>query len=166
MEIQEEILEYFQSKVKIESELEVTEMNDIEDEFVVGAINLIEENIDNSNFGLSSLMSHFHMSQSSLYKKVKSSTGLSPTEFIRSVRLKNAAKIILEKKPEKLRNVAADVGFNDYRYFKRSFKKHFGCLPSEYKRYVIAKLYNRIISNKKMHLKPEQLNHSTSLFIV
>lgn len=72
------------------------------------------------------------MSKSTLYRKLKSLTGLSITAFIRSVKLKNAANLILTK-DWKLSQVAYDVGFNDYKYFKICFKEQLGCLPSEYR---------------------------------
>ncbi len=149
LEKQKKLPKCFQTKIRFETKLIVSEAGDAEDKFVEKAILLIEENIDNSEFGLNSLMDQLHMSQSSLYKKIKAHTGLSTTEFIRSVRLKNAARIILEKKPKKMVDVALDVGFNDYRYFKKLFKKHFGCLPSEYKHIVLKKIYDRMISREK-----------------
>ena len=78
------------------------------------------------------MVDSLHMSQSSLYRKIKSLTGLSLTGFMRSIRLKKAAEMILTQN-EKLSTVALSVGFNDYKYFRESFKKQFGCLPSEYK---------------------------------
>ena len=155
LEKQSRLPKYFQQAVKYETKLVVTETVDLDDEFIEEAICFVESNLEDSEFGINSLMEKFHMSQSSLYKKIKKSTGLSTSCFIRSVRLKNAAKIILETKSQKLSTVALDVGFNDYRYFKKSFKKHFGCLPSEYKGLFYSKLYDRLKSKEIKQLSDE-----------
>jgi len=92
----------------------------------------VEENLLNENFGIESMMEKLLMSQSTLYRKIKSLTGLSLTGFIRSIRLKKAAEMILSDN-KKLSVVCMLVGFNDYKHFRESFIKQFGCLPSEYK---------------------------------
>jgi len=150
LEKQKELPEYFQTKVLLETKLVVSDEYAADDEFIEEAIIFIEDNIIDSEFGISSLTDNFHMSQSSLFKKIKGATGLSPTMFIRSVRLKNAAKIILEKNYEHLSEVSAAVGFNDYRYFKKSFKKHYGCLPAEYKKFFLSDLYDRLVFRRKI----------------
>lgn len=82
------------------------------------------------------MVDQLFMSQSTLFRKIKSLTGLSITGFVRSVRLKQAAQIILQSNV-KLSQVAAEVGFNDYKHFKNSFQQQFGCLPSEYKAKIL-----------------------------
>lgn len=161
LENQKKTPKYFQNLLKFETKLIVSEDYDIEDNFIQEAIIFIEKNLQNSDFGINSLMKEFHMSQSSIYKKFKVLTGMSPTSFIRSVRLKHAARIILERESLNLSILAMDVGFNDYRYFKRSFIKHFGCLPSEYKYVVISSLYSRLLTRFKEEISPKQLDNST-----
>ncbi len=123
---------YLQNKVRFEPSEESSLRYDDEEKFVEEAIKLIESNLQNNEFGIGVMVDKLHMSQSSLYRKIKSLTGLSLTAFIRSVRLKLAGQMIL-KSNAKLSHVAYEVGFNDYNYFKKSFKQHFNCLPSEYK---------------------------------
>ena len=89
--------------------------------------------MDNSNFGINDMVDKLHMSQSTLYRKIKSLTGLSLTAFIKSIRLKKAAYLILASEDMNLTQIANEVGFNDYKYFNVSFKKQFSCLPSQYK---------------------------------
>ncbi len=102
-----------------------------EDAFIQQAIDLVEANLDDPSFGIETMMEELHMSQSTLYRKIKSLTGLSLTAFIRSVRLKKSAHFILTTDLN-LNEIAYQVGFNDYKYFKSSFKKQFGCVPSQY----------------------------------
>mgnify|MGYP001238616838 FL=1 len=126
------IREHFLNKVRFEPTKKDTEHNDPESIFIEEAILLVEENLLNEDFDIKTMMDKLCMSQSSLYRKIKSLTGLSLTGFIRSIRLKKAAEMILSEN-KKLSTVALGVGFNDYKYFRKSFEKQFDCLPSEYR---------------------------------
>ena len=106
-----------------------------EDAFIHEAILLVESNLDNQDFGIEMMVKELHMSQSTLYRKIKSLTGLSLTAFIRSIRLKKSAQLILSSNLN-LNQIAYMVGFNDYKYFKTCFKKQFDCVPSKYKELV------------------------------
>jgi len=119
------------NKVRFEPIIEVND-KDIEIGFIEKAITLVEENIQNTNFGIDKMTDYFCMSQSTLYRKIKSLTGLSLTAFIRSIRLKQAA-FLISTTDTKLSYICYEVGFNDYKYFRTSFKQQFNCLPSKYK---------------------------------
>ncbi|SFD24472.1 hybrid sensor histidine kinase/response regulator transcription factor [Algibacter pectinivorans] len=127
--------EYFLNKVRFEPTVSKVDTDDFESVFINKVITAVENNLLNEDFGINSLMDICHMSQSTLYRKIKSLTGLSLTGFIRSIRLKKSAELILTENL-KMADVAMRVGFNDYKYFKVSFKKQFGCLPSKYKSIV------------------------------
>jgi AraC-like DNA-binding protein len=66
-----------------------------------------------------------------LYRKLQELTGQSPHEFISSIRFKNAARLLL-KGEYTISEVAYMVGFNDPRYFSRSFRQTFNKTPTEY----------------------------------
>ncbi|MBP2833010.1 response regulator [Aquimarina sp. U1-2] len=128
----EKLKAFLQNKVKFEPAYDHIVQFDEEEAFIQEAIELVKINFQNNEFGIRDMVNTFHMSQSSLYRKIKSLTGLSLTGFIRSVRLKHAGQMILSSNA-KLSHIAYEVGFNDYNYFKKSFKKHFECLPSAYR---------------------------------
>jgi AraC-like DNA-binding protein len=67
--------------------------------------------------------------------KLKALTGQSTTEFIRTYRLKYAARLI-QQHFGNIAQVAYEAGFNDQSYFTKSFRKHFGVAPSEYAKSV------------------------------
>jgi AraC-like DNA-binding protein len=96
------------------------------------ATELVNANLQNENLGIEMMVDHLFMSQSTLFRKIKSLTGLSITGFIRALRIKKSAQLILQSNM-KMSDVAFEVGFNDYKYFKKSFQQQFGCLPSEYR---------------------------------
>jgi len=121
------------NKIQFEPTLaEIEKDTNTESAFIHKAIVLVENNIQNSSFSIDTMVNELNMSQSTLYRKVKSLTGLSLTSFIRSIRLKKAAHLILIDDLN-LSQIAYEVGFNDYKYFKISFEKQFNCLPSKYK---------------------------------
>ena len=71
------------------------------------------------------------MSRSSLYNKVKALTGHSPSEFVRQVRMKEAATMLRSKKYT-VAEVSDQMGYSDPKYFTDVFKKHYGMTPSAY----------------------------------
>lgn len=95
------------------------------------AILVVEENIADPLFGVEKMASEMNMSRASLHRKLKSITGFPPSELIRSIRLRRAAKLILNK-VDSVSQIALLVGFNDYSHFSKSFKKHFGVAPTSY----------------------------------
>jgi len=133
LENREKLREHLLNKVRFEpTAAEIDHDADTENAFIHKAILLVENNLHNPTFGIENMIDELFMSQSTLYRKIKSLTGLSLTAFIRSVRLKKAAHLILSSELS-LSQIAYEVGFNDYKYFKTSFKKQFKCLPSRYK---------------------------------
>ena len=72
-----------------------------------------------------------NMSGSSLQLALKAITGESTIDFIRKIRFNEACKLLLDGRYT-IAEVSSRVGFNTPSYFATSFKKYFGCLPTEY----------------------------------
>ena len=72
-----------------------------------------------------------NMSRSNFYLKLKAITGESTIDFIRKIRFNEAAKLLKDGRYT-VAEVSTMVGFNTPSYFATSFKKYFGCLPTEY----------------------------------
>jgi signal transduction histidine kinase/ligand-binding sensor domain-containing protein/DNA-binding response OmpR family regulator len=98
--------------------------------FLKKAVAIIEENLDNSEFGVEDFSDYFKMSRRNVLRKIKGMTGLSINEFIKNIRLKESHKLLLQGKLN-VAEVAYSVGFNDQKYFSKCFKEHFGLTPSE-----------------------------------
>ncbi len=127
------IKSHFLNKIRFEpSPIQTDKNDDPETKFIQKAIKLVEDNLQNESFGIEYMTEELNMSRSSLFRKIKSLTGMSLSAFIRSIRVKKAAKIILTEDLS-LKEIAYEVGFNTYKYFKVSFEKQFDCLPSSYK---------------------------------
>ena len=96
-------------------------------------VEVIEENIDNTNFGVEMLAELVCMSRSSLHRKIKAISDTSPTDFIRMVRLKKASELISEGS-YRVGEVCYLVGINSPSYFIKLFQKQFGMTPKEFER--------------------------------
>ena len=92
---------------------------------------LIKENIDRPNLDVSFLVNEMGISRSLLHVKLKKLTDCSATEFIRSIRLREAVKLIADGKCN-ISEAAYKTGFSSPAYFSRRFKEYFGVTPKAY----------------------------------
>lgn len=99
-------------------------------EFLNKVINILNEELANSEFSVDDLCRRLGVSRTVLYNKIKTLTGQPPSDFIKVVRL-NKAKEILETHKYMISEVADMVGFSDPKYFSVCYKKQFGISPSK-----------------------------------
>ena len=102
-----------------------------DEEFLQQVITCIEKNISNSEYTIDSLARDVLMSRMSLYRKMKSLTGQTPADFIRTIRLKSAAKLLKSGKCN-VSEACWQAGFASPQNFAKHFKEMFGVLPSQY----------------------------------
>ena len=104
------------------------------DKFLVEkAGSIVEQHLNDKNFIVDHLAANLNISTSSLYRKLKTLTNQSPTEFVRYIRLKKAIKLMADGNTN-VDEIGYAIGFNSHSYFTSSFKKQFGKTPSEYLR--------------------------------
>lgn len=104
------------------------------DEFLKSAISKIEEHLNQPDYNVEALSSDLCMSRITLYRHIQEQTGQSPTELIRDIRLKKAARLLVQTPEASITDIAVKVGFSSPRYFSKCFKEKFGMLPKEYRR--------------------------------
>ncbi len=92
---------------------------------------IVEQHLNDKNFIVDHLAAKLNISTSSLYRKLKTLTNQSPTEFVRYIRLKKAIKLMKDGNSN-VDEIGYSIGFNSHSYFTSSFKKQFGMTPSEY----------------------------------
>ncbi len=92
---------------------------------------IILDRMGESLISVEELAETMNVSHSSLQRKIKGLTGLSPIEFIRNVKLKKAAELLASGQ-YRVNEVCYAVGFNKPAYFSACFKKQFGVLPKNY----------------------------------
>ena len=91
----------------------------------------INKNLSDSDFNVEMLTQEVGVSRAQLHRKMKELTGLPTSEFIRNIRLEQAARLLKEQKIN-VTQVAYTVGFSNLAHFSTIFRKHFGVSPSEY----------------------------------
>jgi len=100
--------------------------------FIDRTIALVEENIGNSDFNVDNMYKFLGYSRSNLYRKIKELTGYSAKEFVREIRLQNAAQMFREYDIN-VNEVAYLNGFESTSYFSKCFKNRFKTTPVKYK---------------------------------
>nr|WP_233188718.1 response regulator [Tenacibaculum sp. SG-28] len=105
--------------------------NSVELEFLNKVEATVLEIIPKGNLNVIDLCRELGFSRTSLYRKVKSLTGLSINQLIRSIKMKRAAEMLLNENMN-ISEVAFSLDFKDLKYFRTAFKKQYGMVPSKY----------------------------------
>ena len=107
------------------------EYGSVDEEYLKTAISKVEERLSDEKYDFEQFAMDMASSKSTLHRKLKSLTGLSPWEFIRNIRLKHAAQM-LKSGAGNVSEISFKVGFNDPKYFSRCFKNEFGVTPKDF----------------------------------
>jgi signal transduction histidine kinase/DNA-binding response OmpR family regulator len=107
-----------------------TDLPSVEKRFLRKLVEVTEAGAAQEEFGPQQLSKAMGMSRRTLQRKIRALTGQTPSDFIRSVRLRKA-KQLLEKGAGNVSEICFQVGFENLPYFTRSFKQEFGVTPSE-----------------------------------
>lgn len=119
---------------KVDEQLEQVEQRDMADndqQLMERIMESVNKNLSDSEFSVEQLAADTGLSRSHLHRKMKEIAGISPSEFIRNIRLEQAARLLKERKVN-ISQVAYTFGFNSPATFSKAFKQHFGQSPSEY----------------------------------
>lgn len=122
-------IEHYSNSMEIEPEK--VALNPIDEELLKKAVEIVEKHMEDVEFSTDEFAREMFMSRSSLHLKMKALTGESTNEFIRKIRFNKACKLLKEGR-HTVSEISTMVGYNTPSYFATSFKKYFGCLPSEY----------------------------------
>ena len=106
-------------------------MPDSSNKLVSKVIETIRKNMENSDFSVEDLSHEVGMSRVHLNRKLKETMNVSPSNLIRSIRLKQAAYLLINNKVN-ISEVAYKVGFSTHSYFSNSFHDFFGMTPKEF----------------------------------
>lgn len=122
------------SDIKI-TETEIVQLDELLLEKILKAV---EDNMAEPDFDVSVLADKVGMSRSSLTRKLKSITGLTPLEYIKKVKMKHA-KLLLEDHSKTVAEITLSLGYFNRKHFTQCFKEEFGITPSEYQKSVSEK---------------------------
>jgi signal transduction histidine kinase/DNA-binding response OmpR family regulator len=103
----------------------------LDEKLIQRALNSMETHMADADFSVEQLSQEIGIDRTYLYRKMQSIVGQTPSEFMRSVRLKRAAQL-LSQGGFGVAQVASMVGFNTVRYFSQHFKEMFGVNPAQY----------------------------------
>ena len=95
---------------------------------------VVEKHLQNAQLSVDELAGMMGVGRSIFYRKVKGITGYSPNEYLRIMRLKKAADLLLQDDTLTIAEIARAVGINDPFYFSKCFKAQFGVTPSAYQK--------------------------------
>ena len=129
IENQKNIKQLFVNQLEINAE-QITN-NELDAILLDKLISFVDSHITDENLNSDVLAQAVSMSRSLLYIKLKNITGQSVNEFIRTVRLKKSAQLLLLNK-HNVNEIADLCGFNSTSYYIRSFVKMYGLSPSDY----------------------------------
>ena len=120
-------------RTNVEVNIDSLETSSIDKEFLDKVISVIKSNMSEGDFDVVQLADALAVSKSSLYRKMKIATGLSPIEFIRNIRLKHGSQLLKDRSIS-VAEVAYECGFSNPKYFATCFKEEFGVTPKEYQK--------------------------------
>lgn len=93
----------------------------------------VEENLSEPDFDVQHLAEKVNMSRSTLTRKLKAITGLTPLEYIRRVKMQHACRMLKNARTT-VNEVALALGYYNRKYFTSCFKEEYGMTPSEYQK--------------------------------
>ncbi|MBC8401643.1 MAG: response regulator [Candidatus Marinimicrobia bacterium] len=105
----------------------------LDTEFLQNAMKAVNRHLEEPEFGVAELSKELFTSRQHLYRKLQALLGLTGQEFIRSIRLKRAARM-LRSHTDQITQIAYKTGFNNPSYFTECFRKEFGQTPSSYEK--------------------------------
>ena len=135
LSIRESLKEKFSRNVVLEpSNIEITSPDE---RFLQKAMQVVEENISDCDLDIETFSEKVGVSRMQLYRKLHALTNMTVKEFIRHIRLKRAAQMLVQNKMN-VSEVAYEVGFKDLSHFRKCFKREYGMSATEF----IARSHN------------------------
>ena len=104
----------------------------VNDALVEKLINYIIDNITSPDLKIDDISEAMGMSRSVLYNRLKTGVGMTPSDFVRHIRIMKATEYLRDT-DDTLTTIAFNVGFTDPKYFSKVFKKEIGVVPTEYR---------------------------------
>ena len=127
------IKEYSESAHAAVQQFEGNLVKNEDKDLIIHITDLIIANMDNENLSIDDIAAELAVSKMKLYRKLKETVGMSPTEYIRHIRLENAARL-LKTTRKTVQEIIYACGFSSRTWFYREFQKKYGITPNEYRK--------------------------------
>ena len=121
----------FSGALKQDDKVEKVEVKGYDEELMERIMKVVNENMGDSDFNVEKMCDEVGVSRTQLHRKLKEMTGVPTSEFLRNIRLNEAARLIRERKIN-ITQVSYMVGFANNSHFSTAFKKYFRMSPTEY----------------------------------
>ena len=106
-------------------------ISSFDERFIKKVLEIIEQHMDDEKFSIEELSRGVGYSNMHLYRKIKALSGQTPSQFLRTIRLKRAAALLINDN-DNVTQIAFSVGFSSLSYFNKCFKQQFGLTPSKF----------------------------------
>jgi len=116
---------------QLEEQVDKVKMKSPDDQLLERVMKVINKNISNSDLSVDAIAEEVGISRVHLHRKMKELTGQTPHDFIRNIRLKQAANLLASRNMN-ITEVMYACGFNNAASFSTIFKKFYGMSPREY----------------------------------
>ncbi len=136
IELRQVMKERFSKSINMEAQEIAVTSND--EKLLQNAIDYVRKNIENTDLSVEGMSKHLGLSRTHLHRKLKALTGESPVDFIKMIRMKQAAYLLSTGKLS-ISEVGYKVGYNTPSYFSSSFNAYFGMSPTAYMEKSIEK---------------------------
>jgi len=127
----QQMQEYYQRQILLEPT--AISIPDEDRALLEKAMQLVEQHLEDPEFNVQALVREIGLSQSVLYRRIKTITGQTVIEFIQDVRMKRAAQLLRESRL-RISEVAYKVGIENVKRFRTLFQKLYQATPQEYAR--------------------------------
>jgi signal transduction histidine kinase/DNA-binding response OmpR family regulator len=129
LSVRESLKEKYSGTVVLEPKNVLITSHD--ERFLKRAIEVVENNISDSELDIEAFSLKVGVSRMQLYRKLHALTDMTVKEFIRHIRLKRASQLLAQQKMN-VSEVAYEVGFKDLSHFRKNFKREFGMSATDY----------------------------------
>ena len=101
--------------------------------FLDKVTNLVHDRMGHEEFDVDELVHEIGMSRTKFFNRMREVSGQTPSEFIKNMRLEEAARLLVEDPFLNVTEISDRVGFNSPQYFRKCFKEKYSLTPNEYR---------------------------------
>lgn len=124
--------EYFNSNISSYRVKDGAEIHQEDERLIEEIVEYIRKNMDDESLNPNTIAEFLNISKATLYRKLKDLTDKTPSEFVRTIRLEYASKLLIKTKLT-VSEIMYQSGFTNKSYFYREFQKVYGCSPKDYR---------------------------------
>ncbi len=133
LKTRERLIQIIQSNNDLIIEPKKVAASSVDRLFISHTLEIIEQNMSDSDYSVVKFGKDVGLSRMQLFRKLKALSGLSPNEYIRIMRVKRAAQLLLQGDLN-ITEITYQVGFTDPKYFRKCFKQQFNETPSSFRK--------------------------------